>query len=1092
MLRRSSKFSSTVAIFSLLVLFIASDFDLFRKSSVPVEMNEASCVPNVLTYSRLQLKALKDHTFIPLSLLSRLRTLSICNPKYKATKRGSRGGKNKNELNSNTSTIMTHPSPQRASIYECNATKRHNMINVYYTNARSVCNKAHSFYEFIVSNDVDIMIITETWIASIDDIVIGQITPIGYSYRIANRTDRYGGGIIVIYKSDISFSKEIIQEHLSFENLKTNIELNNQQISLICIYRPSSDNRKRIFMNEFQDYIGDIVLKTERFLIIGDFNLHIDNALDSHAAQFLELLESLNLTQRIKEPTHEKGHTLDLVITRTNDTMIKSVNVEHDSFSDHSIIQIKLCYDKPSALKKVIKCRKLRGCNFNNLKDAIAQSKITESVNEQNTVEDKVTSFYKILSDILETFAPLTLKTLTIRPNKQWFNEELKTAKRVKRLAERKWRKTKLESHRESYRKAKYEANTIVTKCKSRYMQTKILENKGNPKQLASLIQGLVKHEQTKKTMPEHSDPKVLAESFSDFFNAKILNIRNSLEASDFQNENRNIQRSSDDNFPILANFSKATEHEIVSLVKSSPDKSCSLDTVPTWFIKKFIDILAPALTSIVNSSLESASMPPTLKHALVTPLIKKPSLDPDSLSNYRPVSNLNFVSKLIERFVAKQITAHLSENSLTPKLQSAYRQYHSTETALLKVQNDILCHIESGNCVALILLDLSAAFDTIDHSVLLSRLEHRFGIESGALEWISDYIKNRTQSIRLEPQPSVYPSSDGEIISAPSTITCGVPQGSILGPILFTLYTAPLCDLITSHNLEFHLYADDTQLYCPISRDSSASTLAAIENCCSEIKNWMTNNKLKLNEEKTEVLLLGTPHQRHQLQEITAEALHIGDSRIDILGSTSICNLGVVFDRDLTMKPQISKICQTVNFHLRNIYKIRVFLDQDCLKLIVQYLVMSRLDYANSLYVNLPSYNIEKLQKIQNKAARLITKSKCSDHITPVLKYLHWLPINQRIKFKVATLVFKCLNGLAPPYLTELIQKYVPNRSLRSEDKMLVTVPPHKLVKSERSFSIGAPLVWNELDRNVKSAPSLDIFKKRLKTFYFEEAFNN
>uniref|UniRef100_UPI003AF53422 reverse transcriptase domain-containing protein n=1 Tax=Thiolapillus sp. TaxID=2017437 RepID=UPI003AF53422 len=229
-----------------------------------------------------------------------------------------------------------------------------------------------------------------------------------------------------------------------------------------------------------------------------------------------------------------------------------------------------------------------------------------------------------------------------------------------------------------------------------------------------------------------------------------------------------------------LCTFKPVSESVVKNLILKSAPKTCQLDPIPTPLLVECLDTLLPSLTALVNSSLSSGVFPEVFKTALVTPLLKKKSLDQNELKNYRPVSNLSFVSKIIEKLVLSQLSDHLSANSLYNRFQSAYRPGHSTETALLKIVNDLLLALDDGNVSLLALLDLSAAFDTIDHSILLHRLHHDFGIQGTALDWFSSYLTNRTQSVSIH----CYTSE-------PAPISFGVPQGSVLGPVLFVLYTA-------------------------------------------------------------------------------------------------------------------------------------------------------------------------------------------------------------------------------------------------------------------------------------------------------------
>ena len=222
-------------------------------------------------------------------------------------------------------------------------------------------------------------------------------------------------------------------------------------------------------------------------------------------------------------------------------------------------------------------------------------------------------------------------------------------------------------------------------------------------------------------------------------------------------------------------------------LVLKSPTKSCALDPIPTGFLKACIDSLVPLVTHIVNESLESVTVRDVLKQAIVILLLKQPSLDSNMLKNYRPVSNLPFIKKKIEKAVLTQLQKHLSGNSLLETCQSAYRKEHSTETALLAVTDNLLFNIDNRLAFIVAFLDLSAVFDTLDHQILLKRLSITYRIHAKALQWFSSYLSDRQQSVTFE-----------SISSKSVPLQSGVPQGSVLGPNLFTLYTQPLSNNIS------------------------------------------------------------------------------------------------------------------------------------------------------------------------------------------------------------------------------------------------------------------------------------------------------
>ena len=505
--------------------------------------------------------------------------------------------------------------------------------------------------------------------------------------------------------------------------------------------------------------------------------------------------------------------------------------------------------------------------------------------------------------------------------------------------------------------------------------------------------------------------------------------------------------------------------------------KSCILDPLPSALMKEYFEMFLPTLCKIVNLSLEFGYLPPSLKTAVLTPLLKKPSLDHEIFKNYRPISNLTVVSKIIEKVVAVPLHGYLLSNHLHEPLQSAYKPFHSCETALVRVHNDVMRAIDNRQCVILLLLDLSAAFDTVAHEILLNRFNSKFGISGTALKWFQSYFTGRTQSVLINGNKS-----------QPRNLSCGVPQASVLGPILYLLYTAPLADLFRHHNLQFHLYADDTQLNVSFSTNNDLELTKAVERielCLTDLDKWMSINKLKLNKEKTEFLFI---HSKFRLQHCLPSTCFGQDT---VQPSQTVRNIGVTFDSTMSMLPHINTVCKSAFYHLRNLSRIRKFISTETAKTLVHAFISSKLDHCNSLLYNLPKYAVKKLQYVQNAAARLITFSSKFNHITPILKDLHWLPINERIKFKILILTFKALHDLSPSYIQELISLYRPSRTLRSSTSLGLNPTSYNLKSyGSRAFAVASPQLWNDLPEHIKNSDNLQTFKTRLKTYLFKEIF--
>ena len=363
-----------------------------------------------------------------------------------------------------------------------------------------------------------------------------------------------------------------------------------------------------------------------------------------------------------------------------------------------------------------------------------------------------------------------------------------------------------------------------------------------------------------------------------------------------------------------------------------------------------------------------------------------------------------------------------------------------------------------------LVLLDLSAAFDTIDKHILIERLKSHFALQGIALKWLTSYMSNRFMSVAVDNN-----------CSNPQPVNLGVPQGSVLGSILFTMYTSPLSDILNEFDFGFHLYADDTQIYLRLDIKSDAP-LEKFEMCLSKIKSWMTMNKLRLNENKTVVLFITTRSlTEQQLTEL--DKLNFAGGCLSIPTNEVVRNLGFYFDSRLNMEHHVKKLCQACHYHLRNIGKIRNLTDAHTTHMLVHAFIKSRLDYCNSLLVGIPKFLKERLQKIQNKAARLITR-KGEDDSKTILKELRWLPIEARIDFKIACHVYKCFHGLAPPYLSELIEEYKPSRTLRSSNSNLILEHRSQTKFEDRALYFYAPKIWNSLSVNTKNCDTFQSFK--------------
>ena len=562
---------------------------------------------------------------------------------------------------------------------------------------------------------------------------------------------------------------------------------------------------------------------------------------------------------------------------------------------------------------------------------------------------------------------------------------------------------------------------------------------------------------------------------FSKFFVNKLLDIRQSI-TSNLQCLGGHfvfIQPQHDG--PALSVLNPTTTTEVRKVLTSTRLKPSPLDILPVSLLRQSIDVIAPVLAHMANLSFAQCHFPTAFKTAQVLPLLKKPGLDRSSMSNFRPISNLSTVSKVIERLILNRLKPHLHSSRGFCRLQSAYRSGHSTETALLHVMNQVYSAADEKCATALVALDISAAFDTINHNVLIDRLDTQFGVRDAVSRWLQSYLSDRKQFVKLGQHSSDITPCDS-----------GVPQGSVLGPLLFTAYTSPVGDVISSHGVSYHTFADDTQLLVTLNTSDSAPALERLSRCSTAVRVWFLRNDLQLNAGKSEVMILGTPAQLRSASAV---------SSVDVAGSTlqvssQVKSLGVILDSRMRFDSHVRAVVRACNYHTRALRHVRKQLTSEAAQTIACSVIGSRIDYCNSLLFGAPVGVIDKLQRAQNNVARVICQQRKRVSARPLLQSLHWLPIQERIRYKVALITYKALSTSVPPYLSELLQCQETTRSLRSTDALRLFVPRTRTETAKRAFSVAAPNVWNSLPIDIRNTDCLSTFRSKLKTHFFTASY--
>jgi len=947
-------------------------------------------------------------------------------------------------------------------------------------NVQSVSNKTAIITKTILEHHLDIFCAVETWHDGADSPSLIACTPPNYKFiekaRIRDhhsslKLNTNHGGICVFLRSTFRVRAINLPNYKTMEALALSVHGSVLATTLITLYRPGSQSVTSTFFEEFSDLL-DRCSSSNRCILVGDINIHLDICESSTSIQFQSLIRSFGLVECVnKSPTHVHHHQLDVFITN-QEIQPPVINVDPPIISDHSLIIATYIVAKtstPPDRPRVLR-RKWRSFDIDRFTDDLLSSDLVSNPPDDN-VDKFFNSYDETLRNLLDKHAPQILVTDYSRPASPWFDTECHLIKVRTRKLEKQYRSHPNSINKMAWR-SQFRRQRILFELKSNtYWKFTIQSAAGNSKSLWSKLQCLLRVPSTDVKSTDHT-----ADKFADFFQQKIDSIRQTTSSAPAPE----ISKRTIPN--VLDTFSPVTSSEVHQLLKRSANKQCTSDPIPTWLVKRVGSVISPVIAAMCNKSFEQKVFPNLHKNAVVNPLLKKSTLDPSDLASYRPISNLSFVSKIIERLVNRRLSFHIDSQSLLPSTQSAYRTNFSTETALLRVHNDLVNAIDRGQIAGLVLLDLSAAFDTVNHSVLHEVFSERFGITGDALQWLLSYLQDRTQVVKL-----------GESRSSNRKLICGVPQGSVLGPKQFIAYIGDVTEVFNNNGVHYHGYADDMQglQSCPPAQLLTATN--SFKNLITNVHDWCSSRGLQLNPLKTELIWFGSSTN---LNCITPENSRIIVDQLTTIDPVhAVRDLGVFLDSELSMHDHISRVTRDCFYQLRRLRQIRRHLNLDVMKCLICSFVLSRLDYCNALLAGLSAASLRPLQRVQNAAARLILGLKWSDHITPALKELHWLPVEQRISYKLCIMVHKCLHNQCPDYLCELFTNIsdIPTRStLRSASDGKLNVPRTRLHFGERAFAVAGAQEWNSLPTELRSINDFLIFKAKLKTHFFNIAFNH
>ena len=936
----------------------------------------------------------------------------------------------------NHTTNLQQKANDRKFSAKCLVVNARSLLSIRKSEGKRSCHLAN-FQELVYTENADIIWVTETWLR--DDVENSEILPWGYTIYRKDRKSRAGGVLLAVKSSSFSSSRKV--------NFNTNLELitieltsgSNMKYLLCCCYK-SQQFVSREWIEMFNLFLGKCCFQYSNMLICGDFNLpninwespELTTGVDE--VQFSELLYDYHLTQLNTLPT--RGHNLlDLVITNVPSQVV-NISVlspaESGLITDHSVITFNI----KTSVKAVPKVKRTvfdyRKGNFNGLRTALEGINLCDVIESEVDVNHGWLKWKEIFLDAVRKNIPIrTIKNINSPP---WINSEIIHAIKKKETVRRKLKSTPSDVLRVKFKELRAKVKQLVSYYRAHFFQSLDADLHTNPKRFWSLFKlktkdstvpgnvSLGASESDSAPVRSASCPRDIAEVFNDYF-ASVLNT---------DDDQTNSSTGPDGISPRLL---METAHQI-----------------------------APSLCTLFNRSLDSGFLPEEWKLANIIPVFKKG--DKTHVENYRPISLLCVVSKVFERCILNKLSDHLLK--LVNSSQHGFIPGRSCTTQLVEVLNHIGSLLDSGKQTDVIFMDMSKAFDKVNHAALINKLSN-YGIRGSLLNWFSHYLHGRLQRVTTLGATS-----------SKKPVSSGVPQGSILGPILFLLYVNDLPDAV--QNARVASFADDTKIF---HRVDSTSDAVLLQNDLSNLEKWSSTSGLVFNQLKCKCLRV-----TRKTQPVTYP-YHIKDKELTTTSFEK--DLGIWIASDLTWTKHVLERCAKANrllgFVRRSGGEITNVKTRRMLYLSV---VRSVLGYASQVWSPQTIGLIKRTERVQRRASKFMLNLSFlwEDSYRDRLIRLELIPLSYWHEYMDLLFFFKAINGLVDISGDVLPKPIIPTRVTRSTSTTQLLFRPQKCRTTtfQKSYISRVTRVWNCLPPHLRQPNmSLSSFKRLLRDYYLE-----
>ena len=914
---------------------------------------------------------------------------------------------------------------------------------------------------------IDLIAFNETRLdANITD---NMINLDGYDVVRKDRS-RNGGGVCIYLRSSINYKirDDLFPSELEAVCIEI-IKPHSKPFLVTTVHRPPSASSD--FFDLFEKLIKAIDNENKEMYVLGDLNcdmLKTDKDSNTPTKKIKSLYELYQLSQLIDEATRITMTTsslIDHIVTNTPEKICDS-GVIHTGISDHSLV---------FAIRKISVIRKQENTvEIRNMKNFDEEKFVAELLKQHWEyvyffAEDPNAMWEmwkKLFLEVLDKHAPLQHKK--IRSKKvSWITSDIKKLIFARDKLKRKAILTNLENDWLNYKTTRNKVNIELRNAKKDYYSSKIAGQKFDPKRAWKSINYLLGRQNKPTVVNElildqnnFTSPKDIAEGFNDYFSNIGPNLASKIDSSNYNFETYVKNGKSE-----FAAFQPVTVSHVCRLLLGlSGNKATGIDKISCKIIKKAAPIISDSLTLIFNQAITLSSFPDEWKMAKVVPLYKNGQRNIPG--NYRPISVLPAISKIMERILYDQLYDYLTKFELLSDSQFGFRKFHSTASALLDCTNDWYVNLDRKMFNLVVLIDLKKAFDTVDHQILLRKLE-LYGIKGQALTLLKSYLTNRKQKCQIKNS-----------FSSERLIKCGVPQGSILGPLFFLLYVNDLPQCL--NKTKPCLFADDTNLTA--SGDSITDVEIAVNSDLENLRKWLIANKLSLNVAKTEFMLIGSK------QKISNSHPNVVIENKQIKQVYECKTLGVTVDQHLSWKSNTENICKKITAGISAIRRVKPFVDKETLISIYNDIVRPYFDYCCEVWDVFGETQSKRLQKLQNRAARIILNMSNDVNHSIALCELGWEPLKTLRKKAKAKMMYKVLNKMGPKSLTNLFSYKCEKTNYHLRDISTgLCLPKPRSNNMKNSFMYNGAKLWNSIPKEIRESKSLSSFRNKIAAHIYE-----